>query len=152
MKQLSELPRIQEIQVSYKRNYSKENINSSSQAFETCKQVFSLAEANISLKEYFFILLLNRSNKVIGFYKLSEGGLSGTVADLRLAFSVALKTLASAMIIMHNHPSGNVKPSDCDLKLTRKFKQAGEILDIKVLDSLVIAEDEFLSFADEGLM
>ncbi len=103
-------------------------------------------------REYFFILCLNRANQVLGFHMVSMGGISGTVTDVRIIFQVALKANASAVILAHNHPSGNTQPSDADLKITRKIKEAGMLLDINVLDHLILTEDGYLSFADDNLM
>jgi DNA repair protein RadC len=116
------------------------------------KEIYSNTQSEIELKEYFFMILLNRANKVIGYYKLSEGGISGTVVDLRLAFGTALKGLASGIIITHNHPSGNLSPSEEDKRLTKKFVEAGKLLDIAVLDHLIVTNNGYYSFADEGII
>jgi DNA repair protein RadC len=102
--------------------------------------------------ESFHILLLNRANHVIRSLRVSEGGVSGTVADPKKIFKMALEHNASNIILCHNHPSGNVQPSDTDIKLTRKLKNAGEILDLPVLDHLIIGEENYYSFADEGTL
>ena len=102
--------------------------------------------------EYFYIICLNRANQVLGFHQVSKGGISGTVTDVRVIFQVAIKTSSSGLILAHNHPSGNTQPSEADLKITRKIKEAGALLDITVLDHLVITEEGYLSFADENLM
>jgi DNA repair protein RadC len=102
--------------------------------------------------EEFFIILLNRSNEIISRVALSTGGISGTVVDPRTAFKAAIEALASAMILCHNHPSRNVSPSEEDKKLTSRMKQAGELLDIRVLDHIIIAGNNYFSFADEGLL
>ena len=102
--------------------------------------------------EYFYIICLNRANQVLGFHQVSKGGISGTVTDVRVIFQVAIKTSSSGLILAHNHPSGNLQPSEADLKITRKIKEAGALLDISVLDHLVLTEEGYLSFADENLM
>jgi DNA repair protein RadC len=102
--------------------------------------------------EEFWILLLSRNNKVIAKELISKGGLSGTVADPKIIFNVALLHQASSIILAHNHPSGNLKPSQQDIDLTKKLHQAGKILDINVFDHLIITDDGFMSFADEGLL
>jgi DNA repair protein RadC len=89
---------------------------------------------------------------VLGIYEVSTGGITGTVADPRLIFAAALKANACAMIISHNHPSGNLKPSRQDEELTAKLKQAGQFLDIKVLDHLIITTETYFSFADEEIL
>jgi len=102
--------------------------------------------------EYFYIICLNRANQVLGFHQVSKGGLSGTVTDVRVIFQVAIKTNTSGIILAHNHPSGNLQPSEADLKITRKIKEAGTFLDISVLDHLILSEDGYMSMADDNLM
>ncbi len=106
----------------------------------------------IELQEEFKVLLMNRSNKVLGIFPLSKGGVSGTFVDPKLVFSVALKCNASAIILAHNHPSGNLSPSENDKGLTKKLISAGKFLDIKVLDHLIMTSEGYFSFADEGIM
>lgn len=100
--------------------------------------------------EEFWILLLNRSNKIISQERISMGGVSGTVVDAKIIFKKALEVLASSVVLCHNHPSGNLQPSQADLAITKKLKQAGEVLEISILDHLIITENGFYSFADEG--
>ncbi len=100
--------------------------------------------------EEFWVVLLNRANIVLKKMAISIGGISGTVADPRLIFKVALENMSSAVILVHNHPSGNPKPSDADLVITRKMKEAGKLLEIPVLDHLIFTDSEYYSFADEG--
>lgn len=102
--------------------------------------------------EEFWIVYLNNSNKVLQTSQLSKGGITGTLVDVRLAFKNALQLGAVAVILAHNHPSGTLKPSQPDIKLTQKLKTAGESLDIKVLDHLIITEKAYFSFADESMM
>ena len=102
--------------------------------------------------EEFWVLLLNRSNRVISREKISMGGVSGTVVDAKVIFKKALDVLASSIILCHNHPSGNLQPSQADLEITKKLKRGGENLEISVLDHLIIAEKGFYSFADEGTL
>jgi DNA repair protein RadC len=106
----------------------------------------------LELQEQFKIILLNRANRILGIYEVSTGGVAGTVADPKLIFSAALKGCASSIILSHNHPSGNLKPSQADLNLTRKIKSGGELLDIAVLDHIILTADGYMSFADEGLL
>jgi DNA repair protein RadC len=102
--------------------------------------------------EEFWILFLNRSNKVIDRMKLSQGGISGTVTDVRLVMKKAIEYLASGIIVCHNHPSGNLNPSESDSKITSKIKEAGNLMDIQLLDHLIISDKEYYSFADNGLL
>ena len=109
-------------------------------------------EGKMELVEQFKVLFLNRSNKVIALYNVSSGGITGTVADSRLIFTAALKINAVSMVLCHNHPSGSVKPSKADEELTQKISGAGKFLDIKVLDHIILSEESYFSFADEGLL
>jgi DNA repair protein RadC len=102
--------------------------------------------------EEFWLLMLNRANRVLGRFKVSQGGLSGTVIDTRIILKKALDNLSSSIIVCHNHPSGNKQPSDADVKITEKLKKASEMLEIKFLDHVIIADKSYFSFADEGLI
>ena len=101
--------------------------------------------------EEFWIIYLNNSNKIISKSQLSKGGITGTLVDVRIVFKTALEMGATALILCHNHPSGTLVPSDADKQITRKLKLAGESLEIKVLDHLIITEASYFSFADEGI-
>lgn len=102
--------------------------------------------------EEFWILYLNNSNKVIEKYQISKGGITGTLVDVRIVLRKALEAGAVSLILVHNHPSGNLKASEADKQLTRKLKTAAESLDIKVLDHIIVTEKSYLSFADEGML
>lgn len=102
--------------------------------------------------EEFWILFLNRANKVINRMKLSQGGLSGTVTDVRMIMKDAVECLASGIIVCHNHPSGNINPSESDIKITRKIHEAGNLLDIQLLDHLIVSGSDYFSFADNGML
>ncbi|MBV6645449.1 MAG: DNA repair protein RadC [Cyclobacteriaceae bacterium] len=102
--------------------------------------------------EEFWVILLRRNNELIKKMQVSKGGVSGTVADPKIIFKSALESLASGVILVHNHPSGNLKPSTSDIRLTQKIKQAGQVLDIKVIDHVIFANDGFYSFADQGML
>ncbi|MFI5135086.1 MAG: DNA repair protein RadC [Chitinophagales bacterium] len=125
----------------------REKISSSRDAFDAFYP--QLADKQ---HEEFWIMLLNRGNKVIEIISVSSGGLTGTVADVRMIFEHAIKSKATAIMLCHNHPSGNLSPSQLDIDLTKKLVKAGETLDIKVLDHLIIGENKYYSFADEGMM
>ncbi|AWK03082.1 hypothetical protein HYN56_02140 [Flavobacterium crocinum] len=101
--------------------------------------------------EEFWVLFLNNSNKVIARSQLSKGGISGTIVDVRLVYKLAIENGATGLILCHNHPSGTLKPSDADKQITKKMKLAGESLDVKVLDHLIITESKYYSFVDEGI-
>jgi DNA repair protein RadC len=103
--------------------------------------------------EEFKLMLMTRSNKVLGIASISKGGISGTVTDVRIILQFAIKANASGIIICHNHPSGNLQPSESDTKITHKIKEAGNIMDIQLLDHLILNMDgSYYSFADEGLL
>jgi DNA repair protein RadC len=102
--------------------------------------------------EEFWVLFLNRKNGVLNSEKLSQGGITGTVIDIRLILKAALEKYATSMILCHNHPSGNLEPSDADKKITRQLKDAAAIMDIPVIDHLIITQSGYFSFADEGLL
>jgi DNA repair protein RadC len=125
----------------------KPKINSSKDAFDLLKgDMMDLP------KEEFWVLLMNRANRVIKKKRVSEGGVSGTVADPKIIFKLALEELASGLIVAHNHPSGNLQASQSDLDLTKKLKEAGKFLEIQLLDHIIIANQKYLSFADEGMI
>jgi len=102
--------------------------------------------------EEFWILLLNRSNRVIDKQMISQGGLSGTVTDVRMIMKAAIEKLASGIILCHNHPSGNMQASEADHSITQKLKEAGKWMDIPVLDHIIICNEKYYSFADEGII
>ncbi|MCK5206945.1 MAG: DNA repair protein RadC [Cyclobacteriaceae bacterium] len=103
-------------------------------------------------KEEFWIILLNRANGLIKKEQISSGGISGTVADPKIIFKAALDQYASSIILVHNHPSGNLKPSKADMELTNKMKTAGKLLEIPVLDHIIFGDEGYLSFADDGML
>lgn len=123
----------------------KTNISSSKDVFELMQPMIGDLEM-----EEFWVVFLNNSNKVLSKQKISSGGITGTVVDVRLVLKFALELYATAIILCHNHPSGGLKPSQADLNLTQKMLDAGKVMDIKVLDHLIITGNQFYSFADEG--
>lgn len=124
-----------------------DKITSSQSAFELMQPIIGELP-----HEEFWIIYLNNSNKVIHKSQLSKGGITGTLVDVRLVFKTAFEVGAVGLILTHNHPSGTLSPSDADKQITKKLKIGGESLDIKVLDHLIITENAYFSFADEGLM
>ena len=144
--------KISEIEVTYRPAIGKKPVIASSyDAYVELKNFYD--EATISLQETFLVMYLNRSNRVIGIYPHSTGGITGTVADPRIILSVALKVAATGIILSHNHPSSNLSPSKADKEITHKIKEGGELLEIKVLDHIIVTpEGRFYSFADEGMI
>ncbi|HEX5172078.1 MAG TPA: DNA repair protein RadC [Cyclobacteriaceae bacterium] len=120
----------------------------------TSKDAFELLKSDLTdiPHEEFWVLLLNRANRVIKKSQVSQGGVTGTVADPKIIFKLALEELACGLILAHNHPSGNLTASQADVDLTRKLKEAGKLLEIQVLDHLILARQKYFSFADEGLL
>jgi DNA repair protein RadC len=125
----------------------KPKIASSADVFDNIK-----AELMDIPHEEFWVLLLNRANRVTKKKQISLGGVAGTVADPKIIFKLALEELASGIILAHNHPSGNLTPSQADTDLTKKLREGGKLLDVQVLDHLIIAGKKYFSFADEGLL
>lgn len=144
--------RVSEIDITYQpaiKPSERFAVSCSADADKVFRKIWSQP---LELRECFYALFLNRANKVLGYYLVSIGGLTGTVVDVRTVFQAALKANACSVIFAHNHPSGNMQPSDADIQLTRKLKEAGKILEITVLDHLVILPEEYCSIADEGLL
>jgi DNA repair protein RadC len=145
---------VNEIQLSYqpdKTVYNGSKISSSRDAFNYFSHSFN--DMLLSVQEQFLVIFLNRSNKPLGVLKLSTGGISSTVADIKLIMATALKSLSSAIIIAHNHPSGELQPSQADKQLTKQIKDACQFFDLQLLDHLILNPiGEYSSFADEGIL
>ena len=124
------------------------------QAIRGSKDVFEIFNDILTDLDYeeFWAIFLNRGNKILKKYKVSQGGLSGTVTDVRLIVKEAILQLASGIILVHNHPSGNLKPSEQDIELTKKISDAAKYFDINVLDHLIIGGGSYYSFADDGVL
>jgi len=141
--------KVSEIKVSYSnKNPSKVKVTNSRVIFDLIINHWDLDI--IEYQEEVKIILLNRSNIVLGIYEMSKGGITGSVVDIRIVLGVALKCGASNIIMIHNHPSGKLLPSDSDKTITKKLKQACEILDVTLLDHLIISTNGYYSFADSG--
>lgn len=143
---------VAEIKVSYKPTCSNNPLISCSQdAFNVLRKF--IPNETIALQEHFLVMFLNNSNMVLGVYMLSKGGITSTSVDPRLILATALQVAATGMILCHNHPSGNLKPSEADKMLTRKLTNAAAFMDIKIADHIIISGrgDEYLSFEDEGI-
>lgn len=150
---LQDLNTIAEIELVYKTNVSPSKrpvIKTSQSAYELL--LCGWDRDKIEFVEQFKVLLLNRANKVLGISTISTGNVSGTVADPKLIFVAALKANACGIILAHNHPSGNTKPSKADELLTTKIKSGASFLDINVMDHIVVTTEGYYSFADEGIM
>ncbi len=142
---------LNELSITYtKKLFSNTSITNSKDANLLINEIYQQTASCIEFKEYFFIVLLNRANEVIGYHKLSEGGICSTLVDKRIAFATALKSLAVGILLVHNHPSGNLKPSQQDIQLTKDFCEVGELLEIKIVDHIIISVNGYYSFADNG--
>lgn len=145
------LHQVSEVVLSYRSHVApsqRPKVSSSKEAVVVFRS--SWDSSRIEFQEQFKVLLLNRANKAIGICEISTGGISGTVADPKLIFAAALKACASSIILAHNHPSGNLSPSQSDIDLTRKLKEGGKLLEIQVLDHVILTVEGYYSFADEG--
>lgn len=142
---------IAEITIQYKKKKTAKQtkISSSATAYDVFKSVFA---DNIEYKELFYIMLLDNGYNVLGVSRISEGGITGTLVDVRIVFQTVLKAHATAIVLCHNHPSGKLSPSEPDKNLTKKIKRGADFLDIKLVDHLIITEQSFFSFADERLL
>lgn len=138
-----------EITIKYKNgDYKKAKISSSKDCYNILKNLFNTD--TIEYTEEMIIILMNRDNKTIGWYKVSQGGISGTICDPKVIFTVALQCGASSIILAHNHPSGNLKPSPADIQVTKKLIDGGKLLDINVLDHLIVTSNGYTSLSDEA--
>ena len=150
---MEKLTEVAEITISYKPICGeKPKVNSSDSAYRELLPFYS--EDLISLQEMFVVMYMNNAGYVIGVYKLSTGGICGTVADPRLILATALKVAATSIIISHNHPSSNMKPSTTDISLTKKIKEAGNFMDIRLTDHIIISPERgiYYSCMDEGMI
>lgn len=121
---------------------------------KSSREIFELVYPNLSDLEIenFVVIFLNKGNKVIKIETISEGGLSGTVVDIKVICKKCIETLSSAVIFAHNHPSGNLRPSDADISITKKMKEALKLFEIQVLDHVIIGDKNYYSFADDGII
>jgi DNA repair protein RadC len=128
-------------------DFPKVKITNSKISADFIKQFYN---NDIEIFESFFVLLLNQANLTIGYAKISQGGITGTVVDVRLIAKYTVDSLATQVIIAHNHPTGNLLPSQADIEITKKIKQTLNIFDVNLLDHLILTADSYYSFADEG--
>lgn len=148
---MEQLTYLSEINISYNPKVSPTNrpkIVSADDAYHLFLEL--LGSSNLNIKEEAAVLYLNRGNRVIGAYKLSSGGITSTVVDIRLILGIALKSLTCGIIIAHTHPSGELQPSKFDLAFTVKLKEACKLVDVQLLDHLIVTNEKYYSFAEEG--
>ena len=142
--------KINEVEIIYKRkNSAKPKFNSSKQAY---KILYPFFEGIIDHKESFKILLCDNSNRILGVHHLSEGGLTSTVVDIRIIAQSIILSNAKSVILAHNHPSGNLKPSEQDKNVTNKIKSMCNLLEVNLLDHIILTSENHFSFLDEGIL
>ena len=143
---------VAEISVSYRPAIAnKPSIKCALDAYVVFREFFT--PETIQVNEQFLVMYLNKANRVLGVYPASVGGITSSIVDLRLILSIALKTLATSIVLSHNHPSGSLTPSKQDIDLTLKIKEAAKYLDIHVQDHIIVTfEQKYFSFADDGLI
>ena len=143
---------LSEIEISYRNKVRYADMPKITCSRDAENILRTVLDHSIDHVELFYILCLNRANKVLGWAKISSGGVEGTVADPKVIFQVAIKSNSSSLILCHNHPSGNTEPSEADIRLTRNLKEAGDLLRIKVLDHIILTSESYYSFADENMI
>ena len=141
-----------ELTVTYKRRSEKRRKMHRSEDIVNFAKEFLYPDGTLEYSELFFVMFLDRSHQVFAYKLLSSGGMTGTVVDSRLLFQTALLCHATEIILLHNHPSGSIQPSDADKFLTRKIADAGNLLEIKILDHIILITDGYYSFSDEGFL
>ena len=145
-----EVAEIQLLYTSKVKSSMRPKITNSRAAFEIFLDNWH--KAKIEFVEQFKVMLLNRANKVLGLVEISSGSSTGTIADPKLIFVAAIKSNACGVIVAHNHPSDNLKPSHSDIEFTKRLKECGKLLEVQVLDHIILSKEGFYSFADEGLL
>lgn len=148
-----DLFKISEIELTYKRKVKADDrpkVSCSMDAYDLFRENWN--DLTINLAEEFKVMLLDRNNRCMGIVPISKGGVSGTIVDPKLVFASALKARACSVILGHNHPSGNITPSEADKRLTKKLIDGGKYLDLPVIDHIIVTEDKYSSFADMALI
>lgn len=147
---MKELLQIAEVQLTYKnKRKGTVNITQSQNAYNVFKSIWA---DDIELRERFYVMFLNRRNNIIAVQEISAGSTTGCVVDAKFIFATAVKVMAEGIILSHNHPSGNTKPSEPDIQITKKIKEICKLFDMSLLDHLILTDETYLSMADEGLM
>jgi DNA repair protein RadC len=144
---------IQEVELHYKRKAKpadRPKVSNSSDVVEVFRAIYDVNK--IEHREMMYALYLNRANTVLGVLLISEGGTAATICDPKIVFQGALKLNASGVILSHNHPSGNLTPSQADIQLTNRLTNGGKIMDVQILDHVILTADSYYSFADNGMM
>jgi len=146
------LNQLSEITINYKSRIKASDQLKISGSMDVVNYFRSIWSERMEYVEEAYLLILNRANKILGFTKISVGGTIGTIVDVKLIFHAALKANACSIILAHNHPSGNINPSDEDKELTKKVAGAGKLLDIQLLDHIIITKESYFSFSDQVML
>jgi DNA repair protein RadC len=141
---------VNEVSIKYEKNFLGV-VKNSIDVVNYCRSIPEM-DNRIEYQEVFITVYLDNGNNILCHQVISMGSINATVVDLRIIFSTALKTLSNSIIVCHNHPSGKLVSSNADIKLNKKIKEAGELFDIKLLDSLIITRESYYSFADDGML
>jgi len=141
---------VNEVSIKYEKNFLGV-VKNSIDVVNYCRSIPEM-DNRIEYQEVFITVYLDNGHNILCHQVISMGSINATVVDLRIIFSTALKTLSNSIIVCHNHPSGKLVASNADIKLNKKIKEAGELFDIKLLDSLIITRESYYSFADEGML
>ena len=141
-----------EIKVTYRKKSNSFDLIKVTQSSEIEELLRNVWSNQIEYKEEMILFCLNRQNEVLGYSKVSSGGSSGTVIDNKIILQIALNTHSSGIIVAHNHTSGNLKPSQSDIEVTRRLRSACELIDIKLLDHIILSKESYLSMTDHGLI
>lgn len=149
---MASLFEIKEIEIFYKSDTLKADRNKITSSVDAYAIFLKSYVSKIEYQEVFSVMFLNNNNDVLGIKTISTGSITGTLVDIRLIFQTALKAHATGLILCHNHPSGNLKPSQADKDLTAKIKKGAQFLDIKLLDHLIITSENYTSFADDNIL
>lgn len=145
-----QLSQVNEVTMVYRNKVdTKPMVTTSAHAYDILQPFY---EQCMELYEEFWVILLDRGNRAKAVYQVSKGGMHGTVCDPKLVFAAALKSAASSIVLSHNHPSGQLRPSEEDIKLTRKLAEAGKFLDLPIMDHLILSPTGYYSFADNGML
>lgn len=147
-----EINETHELYVKARKHTPKAHITSSRNVFEALIQYIELKGIDLNLQEHFFAMYLNRANNLIGIRLITTGTLHSSVVDYKLIYTIGLAIRASNVIVAHNHPSGNLRPSDADIQTTKKLQMMGEVLDTALLDHVIFDDENYYSFADEGMI
>lgn len=137
------------VSVTYRRQEDLLPANDSKEVYQALKRIIS---KHGNWKENFILLCVNSANRIINYRDISSGGLTSTHVDVRLVYGLALSCLCTSIIVAHNHPSGNPSPSEADKQITKKLKEVGNLVGIQMLDHLIITDNQYFSFADNGLL